>query len=65
MDDGRAYPDSQSNDGIYSAFVIPNCVDDGSLYDDAKDETVMLYSVSVTAINGGNARVPKLETGNK
>ncbi len=55
LDDGRASPDVLQNDGIYSAYVTSAALK--RTFSSSFSKSV--FSVSVTAINGGGARVPK------
>ncbi len=53
LDDGRGCPDATGSDGIYSAFVSNSALLGGG-------GAAAAFSVAVTAINGGGARVPKI-----
>ena len=58
LDDGRGAPDVTRNDGIYSAHASAS-----ALAAAAPNGGDAVFSVAVTAINGGGARVPKREEG--
>ncbi len=57
LDDGRAAPDTLGNDGIYSGYVTSSVLRRSFGQDEVPG--LSLFAVSVTAINGGGARVPK------
>ncbi len=57
LDDGRGCPDATGSDGIYSAFVSNSALLGGG---GGEDGAAAAFSVAVTAINGGGARVPKI-----
>ena len=58
LDDGRGCPDATGSDGIYSAFVSNSALLGGGGGGEAA--AAAAFSVAVTAINGGGARVPKI-----
>ena len=60
LDDGRGCPDATGSDGIYSAFVSNSALLGGGGGGEDGAAAAAAFSVAVTAINGGGARVPKI-----